>query len=592
MLDMEEAPFDVRQCVEEALDLVAQPAAEKGIELAYLIDEGTPLAVVGDVTRVRQVLVNLLSNAVKFTHEGSVCVRVRSEPPDGLPPDMCQLHVSVEDTGVGIAPEALDTVFGAFTQADASTTREYGGTGLGLAICRHLTDMMGGEMLVESTLGVGSTFEFSIRACVAPGVRRVFQKRDQPHLAGLRVLIVDDNAVNREILLRLSDRWGMQPLAVTSGAEALRALDAEPAFDLVLLDMQMPEMDGLGVATAISERPGPTPAMLLLTSITRKASLREGAAAVGIARVLYKPLKPSLLYSALVDVFTTTPAAPTAHSPAAPEAAALDPTLRVLIAEDNAINQRVALRTLSRMGLTADAVANGAEALAALHARPYDVVLMDIQMPEMDGLEATRRLRQELPPEAQPHVIALTANAMQGDREACLEAGANDYVSKPLSRDALRRALSSAVRVGAPLAPEAEPSPEVLDLVENMRATLRKQIGEDDPEFVRELVGAFAGRVGTTVEELRRAVHGEQRQAIGAAAHSLRGVALAMGMDALASVAGAMDDGARGGTDVPYREHMDALDTEMARVHLALVVILEPEVSPTRTAARAAPEAH
>ncbi|WP_143536940.1 PAS domain-containing protein [Rubricoccus marinus] len=592
MLDMEKAPFDVRQCVEEALDLVAKPAAEKGIELAYLIDEGTPVSVLGDITRVRQVLVNLLSNAVKFTHDGGVCVRVSGEPPDAQPPAACTLRFAVEDTGVGIAEDALEGVFGAFTQADASTTREYGGTGLGLAICRRLTEMMGGTLRAESEVGVGSTFSFSIETEVAPGLRRVFQRPDQPHLTGRRVLIVDDNVVNREILLRLSRKWGMTPLAVPSGPDALRALDNEEPFDLALLDMQMPEMDGLDLATIMSARPGPTPVMMLLTSINRKVSLRERAEEIGVARVLYKPLKPSVLYHALVDVFASTPSASLEASPtASPEAATVDTTLRVLIAEDNAINQRVALRTLGRLGLTADAVANGAEALAALHARPYDVVLMDIQMPEMDGLEATRRLRQELPEERQPYVVALTANAMQGDREACLEAGANEYVSKPIAHAALVSALGAATRLGdPPPAPEAGPNPDVLELVQDMRARLLEQIGEDDPEFMRELVGAFSERVGGTVENLRASVAAGSREGIGDAAHSLRGVALAMGMDRLASVATAMDEGSRGEAPVPFMKHMVALDCEMARVRLALAVLLEPDAAGAGPAVSAAPQ--
>ena len=579
MLDMEAAPMDVRRCVEDALDLVAKPAAEKGIELAYVIEEGAPLAVVGDVTRVRQVLVNLLSNAVKFTHEGAVCVRVAGEPPDVAPPNRCHLRFTVEDTGVGIPPEKLAHVFGAFTQADASTTREYGGTGLGLAICRRLTEMMGGELTAESEVGRGSAFSFTIAAEVAPGVRRVFQTLSPPHLTGLRTLIVDDNAVNREILVRLARRWGMEPVAASSGPEALTLVAASAPFDLALLDVQMPGMDGLELAEALALGGDAAPVMFLLTSINRKAELRERAAAVGVARVLYKPLKPSSLFDALTDVFASTPR-PEPAPEAAPEAPVPARDLRVLVAEDNAINQRVALRTLERLGLRADAVANGAEALAALHGAaaaggPYDVVLMDVQMPEMDGLEATRRLRTELAPGLQPYVIALTANAMEGDREACLDAGANAYVAKPVARDALERALDQA----RPLAPEAaapaSAEAPVAGMAEQVRQRLVEQIGEDDPAFVVEIVGSFVERAEAAADGLREAAEAGRAAEVSERAHSLRSAALATGLDDLAEAATALDEGGRRGETARFAEWIADFDRELARARLVAAALAE-----------------
>ena len=457
-LDLEEAPFDVRQTVEDALDLVAQPAAEKGVELAYLVEDGVPGSVVGDASRVRQVLVNLLSNAVKFTARGSVCVRVAATPPDVGAGRATALRVSVEDTGIGIASSKLDHVFGSFTQADASTTRRYGGTGLGLAISKRLVGMMGGEIGVESVLGVGSTFSFTVAATVAPSERRVFLRPEQPALDGRRVLVVDDNAVNREILTRLAARWGMRVEAVASGPEAVAAVDAAATggaaggaadpYDLVLLDMQMPDLDGLGVAAALGALPGPTPLLVLLTSVARDSALRERAEAAGVHAVLYKPTKPAHLYDVLVGAFSEAaePGRPAPAPPAAPEAerGGGAGALSILLAEDNVVNQKVALRILERLGHTADVVANGAEAVAAVRGRagrgrPYDLVLMDIQMPELDGLDATRQIRAaDL---AQPYVIALTANAMRGDREACLAAGCDAYLSKPVKLDALRDAL-------------------------------------------------------------------------------------------------------------------------------------------------------
>ncbi|MGB3544063.1 response regulator, partial [Rubrivirga sp.] len=355
--------------------------------------------------------------------------------------------------------DKLDAVFESFSQADASTTREYGGTGLGLTICRRLTEMMGGSMAVASVEGEGSTFSFDIQATVAQTERRVFARSDQPALEGKRVLIVDDNDVNREILSRLTSRWQMPSAAVHSGVEAVEAIrsaveDGDP-YDLVLLDMQMPEMDGLETAQAIRlGKGGDAPAIVMLTSINRDASLRERALAAGVHRVLYKPTKPAQIYEVLMEVFGAKRAPATGERrsawiarPAETEGP-VAPTrtgLRVLIAEDNVVNQKVAVRLLGRLHVKADVVANGAEAVTEVERRclfgeAYDVVFMDVQMPVMDGLEATQRIR-ALEGVDQPRIIALTANAMDGDRERCLEAGCDDYLTKPVQLPALRDAL-------------------------------------------------------------------------------------------------------------------------------------------------------
>ena len=453
-IDMEIAPFDVRDCTESALDLVAQTAANKGVELAYVIEEGVPGRVVGDVTRVRQVLVNLLSNAVKFTAEGSVCVRVDADPVDVEAGGQTMLRFAVEDTGVGIPDDKLEFVFESFSQADASTTRRFGGTGLGLTISRRLVDMMGGEMSVESEEGVGSTFRFSVSAEVAASERRVFLRPDHPALKGRRVLIVDDNRVNREILTRLAERWGMPADTHTSGADAVRAatvaLREGRPYDAVLLDMQMPGMDGLAVARALQDllQEAP-PVTVMLTSINWDASHREAARAAGIHEVLYKPTKPALLYDALVHSFSESspgpaPSAQTVVPDAAPAPEA-ESGLRVLLAEDNLVNQKVAVRTLERLGYRADVVADGLEVLDALRQHSYDVILMDVQMPNLDGLETTARIRSEWPADDQPHIVALTANAMEGDRDRCLSAGCDAYLPKPLDRKALADVLEAIV---------------------------------------------------------------------------------------------------------------------------------------------------
>ncbi len=452
MLDLERQPFDVRACVESALDLLAPQAAEKRVELAYVIDDHVPGSVYGDATRVRQVLVNLLANAVKFTPEGSVCVRVTGVSPDVSSGAALELFFAVEDTGIGIAPEQQALIFESFSQADASTTRQYGGTGLGLSISKKLAHLMGGTVAVESTPGVGSTFTFSIRVEAAPCERHVYLRRDQPHLRGRSALIVDDNPVNRDVLTGLAERWHLRAVAVSSVDLALHAADDAAAagtpFDLVLLDMQMPGRDGLDAAQALHEPRYGDPKKVLLTSLARDPSLHVRAQEAGVDAVLYKPTKPAALYETLLglcDLRLAAPASPIAETPL-PDA----PTpLRILLAEDNLINQKVALRLLSRLGYRADVVADGAEAVEAATrqargGQPYDVVLMDVQMPVMDGYEAIRQIRATLPDDAQPWLVSLTANAMEGDREKCLAVGADDYLAKPVDLDALRDGLARA----------------------------------------------------------------------------------------------------------------------------------------------------
>ena len=468
MLDLESQPFDVRQAVESALDLVAQAAADKRVELAYVIDEGAPLAVRGDVTRVRQVLVNLLSNAVKFTSKGSVCIRVSARPSNASTGEPSVLAFAVEDTGIGIPADKLDAVFGSFSQVDASTTRKFGGTGLGLTICQRLVELMGGEISVESELGAGSTFRFSVAVEVAASERRVFLRAEQPVLQGRRVLVIDDNEVNREILTRLARRWKMTPDVAHCGADGLaaveRARDARAPYDLVLLDMQMPDMDGIEVAEALSARDD-APVMVMLTSINRDATLRDAARDAGVHTVLYKPTKPSQLYDVLMGVFDQRTSQPESGAtawvarPRQPDAD-VDASLSILLAEDNVVNQKVALRILDRLGYRADVAADGVEAVAAVRRQAYDVVFMDVQMPEMDGLEATRTIRAD-GSVTQPHIIALTANAMEGDRERCLDAGADDYVAKPVGMQALADAIQRAQEaIGAePTAAASDPAP-------------------------------------------------------------------------------------------------------------------------------------
>jgi PAS domain S-box-containing protein len=429
-LDLEHTPFDLRECVEGTLDLFAHKAAQQGIELLYEIAEGVPAEVKGDVTRLRQILVNLISNALKFTEQGEIVLSLRMQTgADGAN----ELLFAVRDSGIGIPLEAQQKLFTSFTQVDATTTRKYGGTGLGLAISKRLAELMGGRMWLESESGKGSTFLFTVRPTWLPAGPRRFVGQDRPRLAGKRLLVVDDNATNRRILANLAEKWRMQATMVDNGREALQILEAKDThFDLAVVDMQMPEMDGLMLARAIRRLPEYQDLpLILLSSIGQHPESAEPGL---FATILNKPAKPSQIFDAMINTLGSRSPFPLAEesAPVPIEIAEAVGSERILLAEDNSVNQKVALHMLARLGYRADTVANGIEAVEAAKARHYDIILMDVQMPEMDGLQATRALRAHYPEKTKPWIIALTANAMEGDRDLCLAAGMNDYLSKPI----------------------------------------------------------------------------------------------------------------------------------------------------------------
>ena len=428
-LELEERPFIVREAIEQALDLVAPSASAKRLEIAYEVSPEVPVGVVGDVVRFRQILVNLLSNAVKFTSEGEILVTAAARPSQR---GRVELHVCVADQGMGIPADRLPRLFQSFSQADASTTRAHGGTGLGLAISKKLVELMGGRIWVESTEGVGSRFQFTADLPVAEGARPTAPLAEEPRLAGRVMLIVDDNATNRRIVSAYARAWGMEPRAVATAEEALGVVRAGERVDIAVVDHHMPGMDGTTLAREMRARAPQVPLILL-------SSLSERSTGSGLfSAVLVKPVKMSPLFDALVGAFV--PRAAVAHATQAPVQPPQADT-RILLVEDNGTNQRVATLMLKTLGYRADIASNGLEAVAAVSRERYDVVLMDIQMPELDGLEATRRIRAELPADRQPRIVALTAHALEGEREKCLAAGMDDYLTKPLDRKALAAAL-------------------------------------------------------------------------------------------------------------------------------------------------------
>jgi PAS domain S-box-containing protein len=617
-LELESQPFDPRECVESALDLVAARATEKGVDLAYLLDEQVPATVYGDVTRLRQILVNLLSNAVKFTEKGEVVISVEARhtekaedgrmhrqvdhgeegdhkgplypAPPSSPLHVYELHFAVRDTGIGISEEGQARLFRSFSQVDASTTRRYGGTGLGLAISRRLAELMGGSMWVESQPGAGSTFHFTLLAQPAPARWRPYLETSQPYLAGKRLLIVDDNETNRSILTLQTQAWGMLPYAYPSGKEALAQVQAGVPFDVAILDMQMPDTDGLMLAEQLRRsQNGQELALVMLTSLGRREiETRE----VEFAAFLHKPIKPSQLYNALISLFAEQEQARPALKPPEATGGQFDAglsqrlPLRILLAEDNTVNQKVALRLLERMGYRADVVANGLEVLEALQRQSYDVILMDVQMPEMDGLEASRAIHEGWPAEGHPRIVAMTANAMQGDREECLAAGMDDYLTKPIQIKALQEALE---RIGlwarvhrrptsplspvktAPLTLEAEEQAELdpaLDLT--LLAELRQFQEEGQLDIVQELAEAFQFETPPLLETLRQAVAEGQPEQLRRAAHNLKGSSNNLGALTMAALSAELETIGKHGTVEKAAELITRLEQEYRRVCRAL----------------------
>jgi signal transduction histidine kinase/CheY-like chemotaxis protein len=438
-MDIESQPFDLRDCVESALDLVSARATEKHLDTAYLFEGDVPTGIRGDVTRLRQIILNLLANAVKFTEQGEVVLTVTASP---VAAGEVELNFAVRDTGIGLSAEGMGRLFQSFSQADSSTTRKHGGTGLGLAISKQLAELMGGRMWATSDgIGKGATFHFTIRAPLAqlpPQSRREFIGT-QPELQGWRVLVVDDNATNRRVLDLQMGKWGMAPRATASPAQALRWVEDGERFDLAILDMHMPEMDGLQLARRIHAS-RPNLPLVLFSSLGRREA---GDTEALFNAYLAKPVHQSQLFDTLVSLLAHAHAPEESKAPKPktdPELAGRHP-LRILLAEDNVVNQKLALRILAQMGYRADLAANGVEAVESVQRQTYDVVLMDVQMPEMDGLEASRRITAQWPDGRRPRIVAMTANAMQGDREMCLAAGMDDYITKPIRVDQLVEAL-------------------------------------------------------------------------------------------------------------------------------------------------------
>jgi GAF domain-containing protein/CheY-like chemotaxis protein len=569
-MELERAPFDLRACIESVVDLIGPVAAKKGLEVAYDIEPGTPETAVGDVSRLRQILLNLLNNAVKFTETGEIVVTAAAGSP--TEPGTVGYHLTVRDTGIGIPPDRADRLFESFSQVDVSTSRRYGGTGLGLAISRRLAELMGGTIWVESAgvPGQGSTFHVTIEAgetAMTPTALR----RDGS-FADRRALVVDDNETNRRLMTAILGAWGMQSVVVPDAEQALATLPSG-RIDVAVLDMLMPGMDGLDLAANIHQRLPGLPIVLASSVSQHDVAADPRWPASGIGAVVTKPIKASPLHAAVATVLGTTleDAAEGAASALDEELASRHP-LRILLAEDNVVNQKLAIRLLEKLGYRADIAGNGLEALEALERQTYDLLLSDVQMPEMDGLEATRQILQRWPAGERPWIIAMTAEAMSGDRERCLAAGMNDYVAKPIRVDELVASIKRTPRRGSGTsASVAGPSTDGL-IDEAVLARLADGTGGDEG-FVSELIEQFVADAPGLVAAARAGIDTGDAEEVRRAAHTLKSNAATFGAHALAGRSRELEDAAKRGVLEGASERVDAMGSELDLVLEALPAV-------------------
>jgi signal transduction histidine kinase/DNA-binding response OmpR family regulator len=552
-LDLELIDFELRHTLEDVMGLMGERATAKGLELGALVHEGVPDVLRGDPVRLRQILFNLVGNALKFTDTGEVVVRVE---PELETDESIRLRFEVSDTGPGIPAEVQQRLFTPFTQADATTTRRYGGSGLGLAISRRLVEKMGGQIGVQSDPGQGSTFWFTVRFGRSPRMAEQPQ-RWSGSLTGYRALVVDDHRASRQDLEAQLGRWGLDTVAVPDAARGLMLLRSSAAqgspFHIALIDMHMPGTDGMQLGRDVRADPAiAATRLVLLTSIGTRGQARDAKDA-GFAAFLTKPLRQSALHDCLVTLFGRASAEP-GDPQSFPPALITRHTLaearssrraRILVAEDNTTNQLVAVGLLERLGYRADVVANGREAVEAVGRSKYDLVLMDCQMPEMDGFEATRAIRQSEPPDRRLPILALTADATAQGRELCMGSGMDDYVTKPIDRGRLREALLRW------LPPELEPDPVEAELPEPKAQAAALQLTQlsslvgDDPAKIRRYLELFASTTGTLMEQINTSIDRREAPGLRRLSHTLKGACGNIGAVEMAGLARQLEQAAK-----------------------------------------------
>jgi two-component system sensor histidine kinase/response regulator len=538
-LELETTTFDIRESLGDSMKGLGFRAHCKGLELAIRIDSRIPKYLIGDPGRIRQIVINLVGNAIKFTENGEVVLEIERI---AATHDTATLRFSVIDTGIGIAIDHCSKIFKEFEQADASTTRKFGGTGLGLAICSRLVQMMGGTIWVESKLGVGSKFQFELPLEIDRSQSE--SKKDSVDVQGVRVLIVDDNATNRRILKDMLTNWGMQPVTSSGGAHAVQALvdanEEEDAFQLLISDVNMPEMDGIMLAKAVVDESLLDPNRVIMLTSGARPDDSSNLRSFGVTYHLIKPAKQSEVYNAIVASLNAAGTSSLPNEPADDaqvQTSAQPLELQILLAEDNIVNQRLAIGILEKLGHRVTIANNGVEALKAIEQQSFDLVLMDLQMPEMDGLAATRELRrrEEIGGRRTP-VVAMTAHAMKGDREKCLAAGMDDYLCKPIRLRDVSAKLSAlfadqdrqlpGFSLTSPsnsnsTAPAIEGNTQSMPEVVDWTRALANVAG--DPDLLRELVQIFLDDTPGLMADVRSASATDDADSIRAAAHKVKG---------------------------------------------------------------------
>ena len=594
-LDLEEQPFNLRNCIEDCLDIFAPKAADKNLELVYFIDSQTPEIIIGDITRLRQILVNLLSNGIKFTETGEIVVSVTASTqnlelnssenlhcpiPDQTEstqtnssfPICYTIQFAVKDTGIGISSDSMNYLFKPFSQVDASISRHYGGTGLGLAISKRLTEIMGGKIWVESELGVGSTFFFTIVSYAISNSLSLDQDNETEKLLyNKRLLIVDDNATNRQLLTLQSESMGMISQAVSSGQEAINILQSGEKFDVAILDLQMPGMDGITLTREIQKLYCCQELLIIFLSSLAQESLNIRTN-IKATTYLNKPIKQSQLKKVLVGLFKENRVdnIPKLKIESNVKVAERFP-LKILLAEDNVVNQKVAINILKNLGYRADMAANGLEVLEDLRRQSYDVVLMDVQMPGMDGLTATRQICTEWVKEKRPRIIAMTANAMQGDREKCLSAGMDDYITKPVRPEALITALSKCVLLKGKMVKQEKVDTVEVEIVLNIALLqdLKKMAG-DSPELLVDIINSYLESTPRLLGEISQAIQQKQPKLLEISAHSVKSSSASLGATKLSELCKELESIGHRGTTEGADVILSQVKAEYERVKTAL----------------------
>jgi len=571
-LEIDVIDFNLGDCLGDTMKTLSLRAHQKGLELAFEINPDVPDALVGDPGRLRQVIVNLVGNGIKFTEQGEVVLHVETE---SRTEDDIRLHFIVADTGIGIPAAKRKLVFEAFHQADGSMTRKHGGTGLGLSISSRFLELMGGRFWVESEVGKGSRFHFIVRFGLQKAPARTIVPRDPMTWRDMRVLIVDDNATNRQILLRMLESWHMTPTAVDSGAKAIVTLQEGKgigrAFPLILLDAQMPDMDGFALAEIIKRNPDWKTATVMMLSSAGQRGDATCCRELGVAAYLTKPVRQGELLDGILIALGTRP-----ENKMSPELVTRQ-TLRenrnrlhILLVEDNAVNQLVALRLLEKYGHTVSVAVNGRKALEELEKESYDLILMDIQMPEMNGWEATQAIREkEISTGAHVPIVAMTAHAMKGDEERCLAAGMDAYLTKPINMQELLAVLDGigSRKAGPPLPLDIPSKKSTTDSID-LAATLERLDG--DRGLFQELTKVFKDDCPRIVERMRRAIVMHDAKSLEGCGHALKGSSAIIGASAVSHAAGEIERLARTGstenTDIEFRvlqEEIERLFTEI-----------------------------